>query len=272
MKQASVKKKMAVLAGAALMLVSGMGQAAHAFNFDQQDLILAIYGNEKEVLVNLTDLDPVGPTGPGNSMNTLTGSSTVYEFNLAPYLNAAGVLPGSIVGGLTNPLRYTVMGFQQDLDTFETIYKAGSSNDAATLGVQTSSTLYVSRLDLWRGNVTDANTPNVDANNVALVDRLTGNSFTGRMGIGDTLNAGFNTAMASNLGQLLNIVMGDPFATSIPVSPMGQALLSANGLFQVTGGQIAPIPLPAAAVLFGTGIIGLVGIARRKLFGQTGQA
>jgi hypothetical protein len=33
----------------------------------------------------------------------------------------------------------------------------------------------------------------------------------------------------------------------------------------IGGGQPAPIPVPAAAVLFATGMIGLVGFARRSM-------
>jgi hypothetical protein len=46
-------------------------------------------------------------------------------------------------------------------------------------------------------------------------------------------------------------------------------MLFANGTFQITGGTLAPIPVPAAVVLFGSGLIGLVGLARRNLLGQT---
>ena len=165
------------------------------------------------------------------------------------------------------------MGFKQDENTFETVYKAGSSSNATTVGVQTSSIIYVSALDTFRGNVSDVNTPNVDGTtNVAIVNRLGTFSHTGQMGIADSLADGFNLAMASNLDQILNVVNGDPFASGSPVTAMGQALLSGNGLFKITGGPLAAVPVPAALVLFGTGIIGLVGIARRKLFGQVGQA
>ena len=86
------------------------------------------------------------------------------------------------------------------------------------------------------------------------------------------LDAGFTGGMASNLGSLLNVVMGDPFDGVGTLTPMGQALLSSNGIFQITGGQLAAVPVPAAVVLFATGMIGLAGIARRKMFGQSGNA
>jgi hypothetical protein len=74
--------------------------------------------------------------------------------------------------------------------------------------------------------------------------------------------------MAANLEQLLNIIVVDSELEG-PALAEGQAMLFANGIFQITGGTLAAVPVPAAVVLFGTGVIGLVGIARRNLFGQT---
>ena len=72
---------------------------------------------------------------------------------------------------------------------------------------------------------------------------------------------GFNTH--GSLGQLLNI-----FAVNVDgVNPetytkVASALLSATGQLIITP---AAVPLPAAVVLFGTGLVALVGIARRKI-------
>ena len=270
MKAFSTKQKIVAFAGAALMAVTGMNHSAEAFNFGQNDMVLAIYGNDKEVLVNLSSLTPTGGAGPVGNMDLITAGPT-FNFDLSTYLNQAGVLPGT--GTLSNPVRYTIMGFRQDPNTFETAFKAGSSFTAAQLGAQTSTINFISALDTFRGNTTDANTPNLNTGvNIAIQNRLAAHSFTGNFGIGDLLGGGFSGGMASNLGSLLNILQGDPFDGVGTLSPMGQALLSSNGLFQITGGQLAAVPVPAAVVLFATGMIGLVGIARRKMFDRSGNA
>jgi hypothetical protein len=44
---------------------------------------------------------------------------------------------------------------------------------------------------------------------------------------------------------------------------LGTATLGANGTLQITGNQ-ASVPLPAAVWLFGSGLLGLFGVARRR--------
>ncbi len=74
----------------------------------------------------------------------------------------------------------------------------------------------------------------------------------------------YTDPMAANLGQLLHLIASDTELVDDAVLFRGQALLSANGIFQISGGQLAAVPVPAAVILFGSGLIGLVGIARRN--------
>jgi hypothetical protein len=50
---------------------------------------------------------------------------------------------------------------------------------------------------------------------------------------------------------------GIPFLTS--------GTFSLQGTAQVGAGQVAPVPLPGAVFLFGSGLAALIGLARRKV-------
>jgi hypothetical protein len=124
-------------------------------------------------------------------------------------------------------------------------------------------------LNSWSGNVNDTTAPNlVTGQNGAVVDFTSTISHSTRTGAAERLFNGFDTVMAANLDQLLYIVKGDTELIDDPLMGMGQAMLFADGTFQITGGQLAAIPVPAAVVLFGTGLIGLVGMARRNLLSR----
>ena len=270
MKPVSVKKKIAILASTALMLVAGMGQSAEAFNFGQGDLILAIYGNRTsgegtEAIINLTNL-----TAPnsGPNMNALSNPAQTYTFNLSAYLNAAGIIDNNPATP-DYPLRYTVMGYQADSGTggFSSLGGTSLSNQVGTIHGAVGN--FANGMNSWSGAV-NATPPSdlIPGQNGAVVAFNNANSPSTRTGTAEKLFNSFNVAMAGNLDQLLNLVQGDSELVDNPLLGKGQAMLFANGNFQITGGQLAPIPVPAAVVLFGTGVIGLVGIARRKLFGQ----
>lgn len=266
------QKAMLVLAGAAVMAGTLSGPA-QAFNFQQSDLILSIYGNRtvgegKEVLINLSDLTPVGASGPVGNMNALTNPSQTYTFDLSAYLSAPGVIDTNPASPAF-PVRYTVAGYWNEGVTGGATIKAGSSTNLAGT-VQGAIGNTGVGLNNWSGSVTDVNAPNlISGQNGAVVAFDNANSHSTRTGTAERLFGGFDKSMAANLDQLLYIVKGDTELIDDPLTGMGQAKLFANGIFQITGGQLAAIPVPAAVVLFGSGLIGLVGMARRNLFGQT---
>jgi hypothetical protein len=45
---------------------------------------------------------------------------------------------------------------------------------------------------------------------------------------------------------------------------LGSASLAANGTLTFKGNSTSPVPLPAAVWLFGSGLMGLVGVSRRR--------
>lgn len=268
-----LSKTAMALAGAAVMVTGVLNGPAQAFNFQQTDLLISIYGNRTsgegaEALINLSDLTPIGHAGPIGDVDALTNPSQTYTFDLSAYLNAAGVKDLNPAAP-DYPVRYTVMGVKSDPSTSGYAMKAGSSTNLAGT-VQASASQFLTAMNNWSGNVNDANATNlVSGQNGAVLGFTNSNSMTSRMGLAEKLNNGFSVTMGANLDQLLYIIKADSELIDDPVMAMGQAKLFANGIFQITGGQLAAIPVPAAVVLFGSGLIGLVGMARRNLFGQT---
>ncbi len=265
-----VKKAVLALTGAAVMVTGGLGQQAQAFNFQQGDLVLAIYGNRttgegQEVLINLSDLTPQGQAGPIGNMNALTNPAQTYTFDLSAYLNAPGVIDTNPAAPAW-PVRYTVMSYLDEGLTGGFTVAAGMGTNQAGQ-VHSSIGFALTGLNNWSGSVNDANAPNlISGQNGAVVSFTNPNSHSSRTGTAERLFGAFNVPVAANLDQLLYIVKGDSELVDDPLAGMGQAMLSANGIFQITGGQLAAIPVPAAVVLFGSGLIGLAGMARRNLF------
>jgi hypothetical protein len=80
-------------------------------------------------------------------------------------------------------------------------------------------------------------------------------------GVSDLATLG-GTAVAL-YGYTGNVATGQA-AAGIQSYVLGSVSLDANGLLTVTGNTAAPVPLPAAVWLFGSGLMGLVGISRRR--------
>jgi hypothetical protein len=262
-----------VLAGVTLLLTGALSQPALAFNFQQGDLVLAIYGNRtvgegKEALINLSDMTPQGQPGPVGDMNALTNPSQTYTFDVSAFLNATGITDTNPADP-AYPVRYTVMGFLDEGITGGITIKAGSSTNL-TGTIQGAIGNSGVGLNVWSGNINDTTAPNlITGQNGAVVAFDNANSHSTRTGTAERLFGGFDTVMGANLDQLLYIVKGDTELVDDPLMAMGQAMLFANGIFQITGGELTAIPLPGAVVLFGTGMIGLAAMARRNLFGRT---
>jgi len=268
-------RTMCALLGATALLLTGLVQSAQAVTWSQGDLVLAIYGNQtsgegKDALINLSQLAPQSGSAIGNFQNLAANPSTTYTFDISAFLNAAGVLDNNPASP-AYPLKYTVMAASSDAITGDLPYLAGTTTPNGATGIQLGASNFTNKLINWGNNINDTNAarliPSINGSVLAFDNA---NAMVPQMGAADKLNGAFNKNMFATLGNLLTLISGEANnCFDCPTTLAGQATLFANGTFQISGGQLAAVPVPAAVVLFGTGLIGLVGIARRKIFGQT---
>lgn len=233
MKVREMKRTMMAAALAVATAVSGVAGQAQAFTFGDGDLVLAIYGNNTEALYNL-----------GN-FNTLLANNASTSIDVSAGLAAAQIG--------TNAVKYTLFGWDVTLPGGQ-IHAATSFTPAQIVGPLD----FTSQLNpsfAWSGSSTFA------GNTIARSDSR---SFTQNLNIsGDgKLGGAWPVAMQGNLDQVLNVMRGDVELNTF--TQVGRVLLTAGGLLTIGNPGPSAVPLPAGVVLFGTGLIGLVGIARRS--------
>jgi hypothetical protein len=219
-------------------IVASVAEKAQAFQFGDNDLVLAIYGNNTEALVNLGNAD------------TRLASGASFSTNVATELAAAQV-------GTAANVRYTIFGWNSSMNVFAaTAFDQGS---IPTGGVALTNQL--NPAVNWSFQVNDSNTP---GNTVAKSSAYSFASNLNTAGDGNFEGA-WTVAMQGTLGTLLNIMKGD--ANDNSFSQVGRVLLASDGTLTIGNpgpNGAAPVPLPAGVVLFGSGLIGLIGMARRS--------
>lgn len=231
MKVRGMKRMMMATVLAVATAVAGQAQA---FTFGEGDLVLAIYGNSTEALYNL-----------GNANTILApGGAGISNLDVSAGLAAASVGTGTV--------RYTVFGHDT---TVGSLY-AGTSFAQSAINpnlfastVQFEASLNMSTQANFAGNT---------------ISRSDARSFTSNLNQAGTATMGgtWPVTMQGNLDQIINIMQGDVNTNTF--TQVGRVLLTAGGLLTVGNPGPSAVPLPAGVVLFGTGLIGLVGIARRS--------
>lgn len=230
-----VKRTVMATALAVATAVAGVAGQAQAFSFGENDLVLAMYGNNTEALINL-----------GNANTVLApGGAGITNLDLSAALGAAGIG--------TNPVRFTIFGHDSTLGSLyaATTFPSASINpNLLGLTVQFEASIGMQGL----GGFTGDTIANGDAK-----------SFTKNLNLNGAGNFGgtWPVAMQGSLDQVLNVMMGDVNTNTF--TQVGRVLLTANGLLTIGNPGPAAVPLPAGVVLFGTGLIALVGIARRSI-------
>lgn len=235
--------------------VAGMAVQAHAFTFSNGDLVLAIYGNSTEAVYDL---------GTASTILTSGGAGIVNQ-NVSAGLSA-------VQNSGTGTVKYTLFQFDGGFSTGGGVI-AGTSK---TLGQASAGTVnFTNQFNAagnWSGQLGNSSVQSQFTN---LGDGGFSISKTGTMSFSsnmndpagtDTMKGAWPVAMSGTLNTVLNLIQGDVDAGT--TSQVGRALLTGTGFLTVGNPGPSAVPLPAGVVLFGTGLIGLVGIARRSIIRQ----
>jgi hypothetical protein len=231
----------ALAVGAAM---AGGPSSAFALGFNFGDLGFFVYGGNDQRYENF---------GAGSSSSVLLGTSVTNRdiSNDLSVLNA----------GASTGLRYSVQGTSTDGLTYYV-----STPNATITSNQNNNSFPIEAAGnflFWAGQHAAATggASNPYLNNPAITSTSAPHSYTNFLGTDGTINGqlGFNTH--GTLGQLLNIFAVNIDGTATTYVKVATALMTTGGQLTITP---AAVPVPAAVVLFGTGLIGLVGIARRS--------
>jgi len=237
----------------ALSGVALLPKPAQALQFNASDAVLVLYGNGTEYYRNLGAVSSLVSGGANvtidQSIMSQLGGEAPIEYTIIGG-NAAnfGAMPTSTFQGSAIPHTNT------NIVTGWTASRNGSINQQS----------YWNTLVGWQGQVESI------AGSDHVLSAADSRSFSSFFGTADRLSGSFPLRMSSNIDTVLNLLGRDflPVGTQTAQSGLGQALLtliagSGAGQFTFTGGDVAPVPVPAAAILFGSGLIGLAGLARR---------
>lgn len=241
-----------------LVGLAGGPKEAPAFQFNNGDLVLAIFGNNTEFYYDI-----------GTNANLLTpGTQTTIN------VSAAFAAGAGVVGGPQT--QWTIIGRdpQPAIPAANGIYVyAGSQNTSANISIVPAISQTNTRVQAWDAalNLSTGPTP-AGLGAQVFLSSLDPAAFTNpnNFNLSGTLGGSWNAGgMQGSLDSILTIIQGrarnEAGLTNV-LSNAGQAVLSASGLLTICGGagcSVAAVPVPAAVILFGSGLIGLVGIARR---------
>lgn len=229
---------------AVVTAVAALGGEAQALEFGNGDLVLALYGNGTQYLRNL-----------GQVSNLFSGGSSV-EFNIAP--------TDFVQVGGANPVKWALYGFDLNSPTISTYSSSGTSLSAyntTQLNSVSISTMINAAMFQQGQMIGDGNV------GIHLIPTSSSLSFSNVFTPTESLGGSFPVSTEGRLGSLLHLLLGNYDTNEL--STIGHAILALDGSrLTINAGVPAAVPIPAAVFLFGSGLIGIVGIARRSMMMQ----
>jgi hypothetical protein len=227
-----VKRTVMATALAVATAVAGVAGQAQAFTYGQNDLVLAIYGNNTEALYNLGTYSTLLAAGPNTNLT----------------LGTAG-LAAAQVGG--SAVKWTIFGWDLSLPDGQ-IHAATAFTPAQITGALDFTSQF-NPSTAWSGGFT--------GDTISKGSSLSFSSNLNTAGAGKFEGA-WPVAMQGSLDQVLNIMQGNVALNAF--TQVGRVQFTSDGHLIIGNPGPAAVPLPAGVVLFGTGIIALIGIARRS--------
>jgi hypothetical protein len=244
-RQSHVKRLVTAVIAASAAALAGMPANALALGFNFGDLGFFVYGGSTERYENF---------GTGSTAPVLEGT-TVTNRSISADLSVLNV-------GASAGLRYSIMGSSQDGQSY---YVSSVSPSLSAAQISNSSAVIANGEFLTWGFQHAGATGGVAdplANNPSLTQASAAHSFTSLLTNTGTVNGWLGFSTHGQLDQMLTIFrVNVDGATQETYTPVASALLASNGQLTITP---AAVPVPAAVILFGTGLAGLVGIARRS--------
>jgi len=228
--------KRIAFAGIAAGALIGPVTSAHALQFANGDAILAVYANGTEYARDLGSFSSVITNGVNLDLSSII----------------------SQVSG-PNTLNFAIFGANSSTDVF-----FGSRSPLADWTTQNKNAVLPNTLfsntSGWGtllANASDARNFFPQADPLSFSTNMNASGANTLGGSVPAARGGF-----AQVGDVMHLFTRTGGPTSL--TEVGIATFSANGQLQIGP---APVPVPAAVVLFATGIIGLVGLARRRMSG-----
>jgi len=251
-----MQRMVTAMFAAAFFVTTGVATQAHALTYNSGQAILGIFGGETEYIKIIDNIDAL-----------TTGPKTNIQLN-------AGAIQDVVANLNGNPLQWSLIAqlpfnaqFGQDIKTSSAVPFGSitAANLAASTPNGVNGTLN-SYISLQLGAAVDLGM------NDALANAADAFSFTSGFGtdggVGGYAWSQFLTENAT-ADIVKAVAIGDGFVPNnfldaSEIMLMGQAMLDLQNNQLMVGATLAPVPVPAAGILFATGLLGLVGISRRS--------